>query len=46
MGLEALDVYCVDNIIARVADPEYIGCCYSQKAQLGCRYTHCEGLDV
>ncbi|KAF6252139.1 nucleotide-diphospho-sugar transferase [Scenedesmus sp. NREL 46B-D3] len=36
-GLEALDVYCVDNILARLADPEYIGCCYSRRSQLGCR---------
>lgn len=37
LGLEALDVYSVDNILARVADPEYIGCCYSAGSQLGCR---------
>lgn len=37
MGVEALDVYCVDNILARVADPEYLGCCHSRRAQLGCR---------
>ncbi|KAF6255283.1 nucleotide-diphospho-sugar transferase [Scenedesmus sp. NREL 46B-D3] len=37
LGLEALDVYCVDNILARLADPEYIGCCYSRRSQLGCR---------
>eukprot|EP00879_Flechtneria_rotunda_P014409 GHRR01015056.1.p1 GENE.GHRR01015056.1~~GHRR01015056.1.p1 ORF type:complete len:409 (+),score=142.06 GHRR01015056.1:496-1722(+) len=37
LGLEALDVYCVDNILARVADPEYLGCCYSRGGQLGAK---------
>jgi len=36
-GVEALDVLCVDNILARVADPEFIGCCYSRGSQLGAR---------
>lgn len=36
-GVEALDVLCVDNILARVADPEFIGCCYSRDSQLGAR---------
>lgn len=36
-GLEALDVFCVDNALARVADPEFIGCCYSRGSQLGAR---------
>ncbi len=29
-GVECLDCYCVDNILARVADPEYLGYCYSR----------------
>jgi UDP-N-acetylglucosamine/UDP-N-acetylgalactosamine diphosphorylase len=36
-GLEALDVLCVDNILARVADPEFVGCCASRGSQLGAR---------
>lgn len=34
-GLEALDVYCVDNILARVADPAFLGCCHSKGTQVG-----------
>jgi UDP-N-acetylglucosamine/UDP-N-acetylgalactosamine diphosphorylase len=36
-GVEALDVLCVDNILARVADPEFVGCCASRGSQLGAR---------
>jgi hypothetical protein len=36
-GVEALDVVCVDNILARVADPEFVGCCYARGSQLGAR---------
>jgi UDP-N-acetylglucosamine/UDP-N-acetylgalactosamine diphosphorylase len=36
-GVEALDVVCVDNILARVADPNFVGCCYSRGSQLGAR---------
>ncbi len=33
-GIEALDCYCVDNILARLGDPAFLGCCYSRKAQV------------
>jgi hypothetical protein len=36
-GVEGLDVYCVDNVLARVADPEFIGCCHSRGSELGAR---------
>lgn len=36
-GVEALDVFCVDNILARVADPEFVGCCYGRGSELGAR---------
>ncbi len=29
-GVECLDCYCVDNILARVGDPEYLGFCYAR----------------
>lgn len=28
---------CVDNILARVADPEWLGACHSRGSQLGAR---------
>lgn len=36
-GVEALDVYCVDNSLARLGDPEFVGCCYSRQTQVGAR---------
>ncbi|KAI8462664.1 MAG: nucleotide-diphospho-sugar transferase [Monoraphidium minutum] len=36
-GLEALDVYCVDNSLARLGDPEFVGCCYARGTQVGAR---------
>ena len=29
-GVECLDVYCIDNALARVCDPSFIGYCHSQ----------------
>jgi len=34
-GVEALDVYCVDNSLARLGDPEFVGACYSRGAEVG-----------
>eukprot|EP00195_Chlamydomonas_chlamydogama_P005792 CAMPEP_0202904818 /NCGR_PEP_ID=MMETSP1392-20130828/31237_1 /ASSEMBLY_ACC=CAM_ASM_000868 /TAXON_ID=225041 /ORGANISM="Chlamydomonas chlamydogama, Strain SAG 11-48b" /LENGTH=471 /DNA_ID=CAMNT_0049592643 /DNA_START=73 /DNA_END=1488 /DNA_ORIENTATION=- len=36
-GVECLDVYCVDNILARLADPLFLGYCHSMKAEVGAR---------
>jgi UDP-N-acetylglucosamine/UDP-N-acetylgalactosamine diphosphorylase len=36
-GVEALDVLCVDNILARVGDPEFVGACYARGSELGAR---------
>jgi UDP-N-acetylglucosamine/UDP-N-acetylgalactosamine diphosphorylase len=36
-GLEALDVYCVDNALARVGDPEFVGACAARRAEVGAR---------
>mmetsp|Transcript_11657 Transcript_11657/g.32291 ORF Transcript_11657/g.32291 Transcript_11657/m.32291 type:complete len:470 (-) Transcript_11657:76-1485(-) len=36
-GVEALDCYCVDNILAKIADPLLIGYCKSFGADLCCR---------
>jgi hypothetical protein len=38
-GVEALDVYCVDNSLARLGDPEFVGCCYARGTQVGGRCT-------
>ena len=34
-GVECLDVYCIDNALARVCDPTFIGYCHSQGRQGG-----------
>lgn len=36
-GVEVLDVYCVDNILARLGDPLFLGYCASRGAQCGAR---------
>ena len=34
-GVEALDCYCVDNALARLGDPTFVGYCHSQGAEVG-----------
>lgn len=36
-GVEALDCYCVDNALARLGDPLFLGYCHAQSAQVGAR---------
>lgn len=34
-GIECLDCYCVDNLLARLGDPSFIGACYTAGAEVG-----------
>ncbi|KAL6761172.1 nucleotide-diphospho-sugar transferase [Haematococcus lacustris] len=36
-GVECLDCYCVDNALARLGDPLFLGYCHSKAAQVGAR---------
>lgn len=36
-GVVALDCYCVDNILAKVGDPEFLGYGYASRAECGAR---------
>ena len=36
-GVECLDVYCVDNILARLGDPLFLGYCHDKGAEIGAR---------
>ena len=36
-GVEYVDVYCVDNVLARVGDPLSLGYCHSRRAECGAR---------
>jgi len=34
-GVESVDCYCVDNLLARVGDPLFLGYCHSQGWYVG-----------
>jgi len=36
-GVESVDCYCVDNLLARIGDPQFLGYCHSQGAEVGAR---------
>lgn len=36
-GVQCLDCYCVDNALARVGDPRFVGACAAAGAKVGAR---------